>query len=563
MLDTISAMLRNSIFAGLLLSFFLPPLAAQRAGDAGDCALQEIILRIAPDTDPLAFTRAEAGRSAEYRLEYLRPLSERFGFHLYRWAGQAECDEVERWLSGQPGIIDVAWNTELQFRNTTPNDNFYPLQWGLRKIQLEQVWPVSMGGLTTAGDEIVLAVLDKGFDINHEDLAPTRWVNPGEIPGDGFDNDGNGYPDDLYGWNFRLGSSVYQVEVHGTEVAGVMGAATDNSVGIASPNWQARILYLGVFNVADVIQALQYLLDLRERYNTSGGTQGALVVAANASFGFDEVFCDVDPLWSPLYDPMGQAGILNVAAVSNEKWNVEEKGDMPGTCTSPYLIVTTASTPSDLHGSFGAWGPVSVDLAAPGDSIVSAIPNDQYAFQIRGTSLASPLVAATIGLLYSMPCTDLSELIRSNPEAAALLVRDAILHGTAPLEAFRNKTATGGRLDALGALKYLHSWCIAKPEERQNETFEGLFFGEDAIVALYPNPVRSVLKVKLRVPGFGSYRLAIHNALGQLVDPIRDVEVRPFEEQIVEMDVASLVPGTYYLSIVGSEKKATMAFIRL
>ncbi|RMH23145.1 MAG: hypothetical protein D6698_00135, partial [Gammaproteobacteria bacterium] len=379
------------------------------------------------------------------------------------------------YLKGQPGVISAEFDQPLMFRDSIPNDNFYPQQWGLEKIELPPVWSVSTGGNTLNGDEIVLAIMDKGFDVHHEDLEPNIWVNKNEVAGDNVDNDNNGFVDDIHGWNFRLGTNVYQVEDHGTWVAGVMAAAGNNDLGISSPAWNVKLMFLGVNTTSEVVEALQYVLDMRERYNATGGAEGAYVVAVNGSFGFDQVFCNESPAWSALYDPLGQEGVLNVAPPANEDWNVDVEGDVPITCTSDYLIAVTSSDQADERPSFAAYGPKSVDLAAPGRAIYTTYKGDEYEENYGGNSLASPLVAGVVGLLYSLPCEDLAQLMKEDPAATALLMKEAILNSVDPLPAFSGKTLTEGRINVNKAMEYLHAYCTARPEERNAGNFKELY----------------------------------------------------------------------------------------
>jgi len=356
---------------------------------------------------------------------------------------------------------------------------------------------------------------------------------------------------------------VYQVEDHGTWVAGVMAAAGNNDLGISSPAWNVRLMYLGVNTTSEVVEALQYVLDMRERYNATGGAEGAYVVAVNGSFGFDQVFCNESPAWSALYDPLGQEGVLNVAPPANEDWNVDVEGDVPITCTSDYLIAVTSSDQADERPSFAAYGPKSVDLAAPGRAIYTTYKGDEYEENYGGNSLASPLVAGVVGLLYSLPCEDLAQLMKDDPAATALLMKEAILNSVDPLPAFSGKTLTEGRINVNKAMEYLHAYCTARPEERNAGNFKELYFGEPNIIRLYPNPVADQLNVEYSVDHFGTLEIAIMNSFGQILQVPQSTETAPFEKQRTSLDVAHLPSGTYYITIVGNEDKATEKFIKL
>ncbi|GAB4243046.1 MAG: hypothetical protein Kow0027_01820 [Saprospiraceae bacterium] len=550
------------------LTFFLFFSFASAFGQLSlDCNSQPtrpILLRVTTGTDVQNLI-GETNRAlpGNIGLELQKVVSERFGYYLLQYRSEPLIVSILDYLKGQPGVISAEFDQPLMFRDSIPNDNFYPQQWNLEKIELPPVWSVSTGGNTLNGDEIVLAIMDSGFDINQEDLQANLWFNEDEIPGDGIDNDGNGYADDIHGWNFRLNTRVYSVEDHGTWVAGVLGAAGNNGMGVASPSWNVKVMYLEVRNTEHVIEALEYVLDMRERYNATNGAKGAYVVAVNGSFGFDKRFCNEYPAWSPLYDPLGQAGVLNVAPPANEDWNVDQIGDVPTTCTSDYLLTVTSSNILDERPTIGAYGPVSIDVAAPGRDIYTTYKGNEYEENYGGNSLASPLVAGVVGLLYSLPCEDLAQLMKDDPAATALLMKEAILNSVDPLPDFAGKTVTGGRINARKAMEYLHAYCTARPEERNAGNFKELYFGEPNIIRLYPNPVADQLNVEYSVDHFGTLEIAIMNSFGQILQVPQSTETAPFEKQRTSLDVAHLPSGTYYITIVGNEDKATEKFIKL
>ncbi len=548
----------------LLFVFCLARASAQVSLTCNDQPHQPVLLQVTPGTDVQALI-GETNRSipGEVGLELERVVSERFGFYLLRYRNEPPVVSIQNYLRELPGVISAEWDQPVQFRNTTPDDNLYAQQWSLEKIALPPVWSVTTGGETALGDEIVIAIMDRGFDTNHEDLLPNLWINKGEIEGDNLDNDNNGFVDDLHGWNFREHRNDFPLVDHGTWVAGVMGAAANNATGVAAPSWKVKLMYLAVLNISDVIEALEYVLDQRQRYNQTNGAEGAFVVAVNGSFGFEQWFCNQSPAWSVLYDPLGAQGVLNVAPPANEDWNVDELGDMPATCTSDYLITVTSSNKEDERPSFGAYGPISVDLAAPGSLIYTTYVGDEYDENFGGNSLASPLVAGVIGLLYSLPCEDLAKLAREEPASAALLMKEAILNSVDPLPAFSGKTLTEGRINANKAMEYLHAFCIARPEERSTGDFMELYLGQTDIVRIYPNPVTDVLNVEYSIASFGTINIAIINSLGQVVQVPLSTQTAPFQQQRTTLDLSQLPRGTYYITIVGNEDNATEKFIKL
>lgn len=158
---------------------------------------------------------------------------------------------------------------EIDFR-ATPNDDLYSSEQGnLARAGFDHAWDLTAGGKTTEGTDIVVAVLDAGFDAGHVDLESNLWVNPGEISGDGIDNDGNGYVDDLHGWNMISDVSTYPVNTHGTQVIGLLGAKGNNGRGVSGTNWDIKMMLFSINTVANIVEAYGYVLEQRKLYNLS------------------------------------------------------------------------------------------------------------------------------------------------------------------------------------------------------------------------------------------------------------------------------------------------------
>ncbi len=177
----------------------------------------QILLRLKPTVTTADFDRSF---SARYRsavaLVHERALGSRFNIHLYTFnpaseAGQILLDQVRQ----HPMVVAAQFNYVIEPR-TEPNDPAFSLQWTVERIDLPKVWDITTGGVTARGDTIVLAILDSGFDINHEDLRDNVWINRSEIPGNGLDDDGNDYIDDVTAWNFINNSSTHIPDAHGT-----------------------------------------------------------------------------------------------------------------------------------------------------------------------------------------------------------------------------------------------------------------------------------------------------------------------------------------------------------
>lgn len=376
-------------------------------------------------------------------------------------------------LKSLPDVVLAQHNHYLKARHTFPDDPLFPQQWpwhnngdngGLSDADVDapEAWEWSSGSVTPHGDTIVVAVIDDGLRINHPDLAPNLWRNHGEIPNNHLDDDDNGYIDDYFGWNTALSNGHINLGFHGTQVAGILAARGNNGIGIAGMA-QARIMpiYCGGGLESEAIRAYAYALNQRQAYNQSNGQRGAFIVAANSSWGADGLTPEEAPVWCSFYSYLGQAGILNVAATANQNWNIDVVGDMPTSCPSDFLLTVTASTSRDQRGN-AAYGPVHIDLAAPGIEALTTSPGAGYSI-VSGTSYASPLVAGIVALLYAAPCPGLSTLARTHPAQAALLVKQMILEGVDTLPQFHAELASGGRANARKSINRLLAYCESCP----------------------------------------------------------------------------------------------------
>ncbi|HRH39772.1 MAG TPA: S8 family serine peptidase, partial [Flavobacteriales bacterium] len=299
-----------------------------------------------------------------------------------------------------------------------PNDAQYDQQWQHQNIDSEVAWDVTTGGVTATGDTIVVAIIE-GADLTHADLSGNAWHNWQEIAGNGVDDDGNGYVDDVRGWNTPGDNDVVYSGSHGTQVAGMIGAKGNNATGVAGANWNVRmmpVLY-GTTQEASVVAAYTYPLVMRRRYNASNGATGAFVVATNASWGIDGGQPADSPLWCAMYDTLGTAGILNCGATANNAVDVDVVGDLPTACPSDFMVSVTATNNLDQR-TFSAWGLTTIDVGAPGASVYTTAVGGGYT-STSGTSFASPLTAGVIALLYSAPCSSLMDLVHGDPMEGA------------------------------------------------------------------------------------------------------------------------------------------------
>jgi subtilisin family serine protease len=550
-----------SIFMALMVSINY----AQSLRSASGAIEGQVMVRAEDDVNIQKFIdKYSVGKNASLNLEVLETISDELNIYLLGFVS-SQIDEYTllRDLERQEQIKYGELNYYLQTRSdSVPNDPLFGDQWDMAIIQAPEVWSITTGGETEFGDDIVVAVLDKGFDLNHKDLKNRIWRNEGEIPNNNWDDDSNGKRDDLVGWNFKNNSPNHPEENHGTNVAGIIGAEGNNDEGIAGINWNIKIMPLTVATSAQIAAGYDYAFKMRDKYNKTNGLQGAFVVATNASLGFDKQFCDEHPIWRDMYDIMGQVGILSTAATANADWDVDIEGDMPTTCESDFLISVTNTTIDDEKEVEAAYGSTHIDLGAPGKPTTTTSLFSQYRDNFSGTSSASPHVAGGIGLLYSVPCSDFAQLAIDNPSEAALLVKDALLNGVDPIPTLQGITVTGGRLNLYQAMRYLHGYCIADADERTSSSFDKTYLKSQGFVNIYPNPVSDLLTVNYATKEFGEFEIQIFNSLGQLM--YREViDSVPFSDQTFTIDdVRNWPVGSYYINVVNQQEKITDMFIK-
>ena len=347
-------------------------------------------------------------------------------------------------LQQRPEVLAVEKDRLLYAQQVTPNDPEYSKQWYLPKIKMPSAWTLSTG---TRSTPIVVAIIDSGIDYNHEDLHGNMWRNTSETVGNGVDDDGNGYVDDIYGINTRseTGNPMDDNTSHGTLVAGVIGATGNNGKGIAGMNWKIELMALKFMqdrtgNVSDAIEAIDYVLNMKNR--------GVNIRIVNASFGMSGSHSQ---LLHSAVNRLLSKDILFVAAAGNAGKDNDIEPIYPASFDSTHILSVAASGKADEKASFSHYGRLSVDLAAPGVDIWSTKAGgdkDQYTSN-GGTSFATPQVSALAALIWSL-----------NPALSAERVKCLIMQSVDPVSAWSNNTVTGGRINAFKTLNNMNQLCL-------------------------------------------------------------------------------------------------------
>ena len=326
-------------------------------------------------------------------------------------------------------------NNHLEVDSVTPDDVHYDKQYGLVSARADQAW-----GITQGSQNIVVAVTDAGVNIDHPDLVPNIWSNPGEIPNNGIDDDANGYIDDTVGWDFfnndNNPSPTGSNEGHGTHVAGIVGAAGNNGVGVSGVAWNVSLMPVrflggnGGGTTAGAVSAIYYAID-----------NGADII--NASWGGG----NFSPVLETAVGAANSAGVLFVAAAGNSALNNDINEHYPSNFEFPNVISVAATNENNFLAGFSNFGAQGVHLAAPGDQIpstwigLSDEGNPLYKF-LSGTSMAAPHVSGLAALMLSV-----------NPSLTPKQIRDILIDSSRAVSSLSGSVRSGGLIDANAAVR--------------------------------------------------------------------------------------------------------------
>jgi len=399
-------------------------------------------------------------------------------------------------LRERPGVRFVEPNREYRV-SALANDRLFGRQWPLSRpdgIGAVGAWWASVGATAT------IAVLDSGVDMDHPDLAPNLWTNPREVPGNAVDDDRNGFVDDVHGADVNgLSGDPTDRLGHGTAMSGVAAARGGNGIGISGVAPNARIMAVKVLDDRGVGSTDTLVSGMR--YATA---QGADVINLSVngpghSLALDEAITAAEA-----------AGIVVVASAGNDGANRDQVPSYPASSNAGGVIGVGASTADHGLAHFSGWGPRTVDLAAPGEAIISTATGGGYALN-SGTSPAAAHVSGAVALLAA-----------ARPHATAAQLRAAILGGTDALS-HDASMVSGGELDATRAVRRL----MPSSGPRVKLITRRLVHSRKRSVTLrwrLRGAARAVASYRLKV---GSRRFAMSARSGRTPKRRRSVRLRP------------------------------------
>jgi thermitase len=321
------------------------------------------------------------------------------------------CPEVEY---AEPDYV-------VKISQTIPNDLDFAKLYGLNKIGAPQAWDK-----ITSSPSVLVGVIDTGIDYNHPDLQDNMWKNPGEIQGNGIDDDRNGYVDDVYGWDFANNDrEPLDDNSHGTHVSGIIAGVGNNGIGVAGVTWNTKLVALkflkdnGKGSVSNAVKAIDYAnkMGVSIINNSWGGS------------GFSQA----------LHDAVATAGLF-IAAAGNSGTDNESKPVYPACYDCDNLITVASTDANDNLSSFSNYGRYSVDIAAPGTKIWSCLPESSYGYK-SGTSMATPYVSGAAALLKAY-----------KPTLTTSDLKAILLKSTDVLPTLSNRVVTRGRLNIYNAI---------------------------------------------------------------------------------------------------------------
>jgi len=410
-----------------------------------DTNYENYIVKFREDTEPIVGLQPSGHPVREYSVKEFR-LTSLQGGNTYSLNLKTSGEEKKKFLESlqnqanveyiEPdypiqSIIDDQEEGAESGSAAVVNDPYFSSQWFHRKVNSLGAWNLNEGA-----KDIVVAVVDTGIDYTHPDLKNNMWKNPGEIAGNRKDDDGNGYIDDIYGWNYVSNNAdprTSSKSIHGSHVAGIIGASGHNGIGIIGMAPQVKLMALrflgetGTGMTSSAIKGINYAVDKK-------------VFLINNSWGSGSYS-------KALFEAITRARKANVlffAAAGNGRsgvgYNIDSSAWYPASYKSSNVFSVAASTSQDQLTKFSNYSVRKVDVAAPGYSIYSTVTGAGYKY-LSGTSMATPLVSG------------LAVLVKvANRSLTADQVMSLLRESVDPIVSMKNKIMSGGRVNAFKAV---------------------------------------------------------------------------------------------------------------